>query len=260
MKAIIGLLLLALAAGDALACSYRYPSVTAAPPLYRRAPDGRELGLIPELAARVQQLSGCQLFSVELPLARRNVEFTQGKLPMILLVIYSPEIVKVAEFVPLARLRLRATVRSNSPQHTADALLADPNTRLGMLRGALFPAEVQQRLAALQASGRVEYSNDRDSLYQKLRRGRLDGILETTSWLNLPKDELGLRYLHFSPPLYLTVGSYLSNRLPQNERSTLRQALQHIGSSGEFTQMVYKHLPLLKGQVQAPVAATQRKP
>ncbi|MFC3624798.1 hypothetical protein ACFOKJ_01375 [Vogesella amnigena] len=255
MKAFAGLLLLAsLAAQAAAPCRYDYPSYSRAAQLYSEARNGSPQGLLPALAGRLQQLTGCVLTPRELPLARRNAMLQQHQLQLLLLAIQSSELEPLLEFVPLFRLPLQTTVLAGSNYRSADALLADPNARIGILSGALFPTEIEQRLATLRQAGRLEYSNDRGSLYLKLQHRRLQALLETTSWLGSPQGTEGatLRYLSFQPEVYLTVGSYLSRRMSPPDRSQLRQALQRLVASREVSRLTLHYLPQLQGQLRQP--------
>lgn len=255
MNALAGLLLLApLVALAAAPCHYSYPTSTGFPQLYNKASNGSPQGLLPALAWRMQQLSGCVLSPSELPMARRNAMLQQGKLQLVLLAIQNSELEPHLEFVPLLRLPLQITVLGSIKHTSANALLADPSVRIGVINGALFPAEVEQRLLPLQQAGRLEYSNDRDSLYRKLGHNRLQALLEATSWLGNPQatPQITLRYLPFQPAVYLTAGCYLSRSMPEANRNQLRAALQQMLRQHEIQPLVLQYLPQLRGHLRRP--------
>lgn len=255
MNARTSLLLLAAAPGLALAaCEYSYPTYERAPQLYSQRPGAAPQGLLPAIAARAEQLSGCRLHPLTLPLARRNAMLREGRLKLLLVATRSEVLDQTAEFVPLFLVPLRATVLAESRFNYADELLRSPQFRIGMLHGALFPPEVEQRLAPLRNSNRLEYSNDRNGLYLKLEHGRLDAVLETTSWLsgNQTADGLALRFIDFQPPMYVAVGGYLSRQLPAADRQRLQDALQQLVRSKEIEPLVLHYLPQLRGHLRRP--------
>ncbi|MFC3627358.1 hypothetical protein ACFOKJ_14665 [Vogesella amnigena] len=231
----------------ALACNYTYPVAPNQPALYQQAASGEESGLMVVVAQRLATLSGCRLQPQQLPLARRDAVFRSGQLMLQLGVLEDPQIPAAdAEFVPMLRMALRVGVLRGGAYSTADEALADISTRLGMIRGTHLAPTVTTRLNALSVFSRIEYSNDRSSLYQKLARQRLSAVLDTTSWAPTGVSGLEgqLQRLPFRPPLYVRVGSYLSTRLPATDRQHLRRALQQLVAEDALRPLIQTYLAI----------------
>lgn len=252
MKALLYLLcLFALPSLAKAGCEYRYPTIDHAPQLYSLTQSGTPAGLLPAIAARLQQETGCAFQPLELPLARRNVMLQQGQLQFMLLAVRNAALEQHAEFVPLFQVPLRVTVLANSQFRYADELFQEQPYRLGAPRGALFPPDVEQKLDGLRAASRLEYSDDRNSMYLKLAHGRLSAILETAAWLNnnLTADGLAVRFIDFQPPMFVAVGCYLSQHMAEADRQQLRTALQSLLKRKEIEPIVLRYLPQLRGQL-----------
>lgn len=239
----------------ALACNYTYPVAPNQPALYQQAASGEESGLMVVVAQRLATLSGCRLQPQQLPLARRDAAFRAGQLMLQLGVLEDPHVPAAdAEFVPMLRMALRVSVLRGDSYATADEALAASATRLGMIRGSHLPPVVMARLNALSVFSRIEYSNDRLSLYQKLARQRLNAVLDTTSWAptGVGGVDERLQLLPFRPPLYVRVGSYLSTRLPAADRQRLRSAMQKLAAADALRPLVQRYLAIPASDLRLP--------
>lgn len=251
-------ILLACGAVSGWACDYQYPVSESHAMLYRVDRGGQAHGVLVDFTRQLASLSGCQLRPLPVPMARRNAMFGGGRLFMQVGVQEGmPEMRTGADFVPLMRMQLHL-LSLDGQLSSAEQLLAKPGVRIGMLNGVHLAPVFQQRLQDYQALGRIEYSNDRDSLLRKLAQGRVQAAFDGASWAGVATVGKGLRLyrLSFEPPLFIRVGTYLSHRMPQADRERLTVALRRMAQDGKVLEAIRKGLQAPAGDI-LPVPADQ---
>jgi len=178
MKHAAASLLLALAAAGAQAVCSREFSVGVSDLGYSAyLQDGRWQGIVPELAAEMEQRSGCRLKLSPRPRARVLLEFEQGQIDIVTSSMQTAERDRVGHFLPYAYTELDLIVLGDTVPRNFDELRQRHDLKLGVVRGVRLGIVLDAAVNDMLARKQAEYSPDFDNLVAKLGAGRVQAAL-----------------------------------------------------------------------------------
>jgi len=219
------------------------------PPYSMRNAAGSVVGLHVELVALTLERIGCRPIWVELPWARALVELQAGRLDILPGALRRPERESYAFWVEQHvtvpnRLYVAA---ARQPGLSSVRRLRDlPAMRLGVQLGVVYGPEYAERLgdAAFRAS--LTQTSSRQSLWQMLDRGRVDGVLASEASARWELAELGLA------DRILPTGVVLSSEAAQvmfSRRSVdvalvqrYREAAEQLEANGTLARIAVRYL------------------
>ncbi|WP_367850083.1 substrate-binding periplasmic protein [Rhodoferax sp. WC2427] len=138
----------------------------------------RGVGIDRDLVDALQQRSGCSFAAAVQPRARTWMELERGNLDMTASALSTPAREKFAWFADYFVDRNRLLLRAELPVaiRSLAELLADPQVRVGVVRGFVHGAALDGVVAQLRDQGRLEEVEDQETLYRMLAGRRFDAI------------------------------------------------------------------------------------
>lgn len=218
-----------------------------------RFEQGRAQGVYPTLLREVAAGTNCQLSMQQVPRARLQSMFDAGQADVLIPASATPARDAAAEFVPLIQVRaslLTLDGDASVPRSLAE-LMALPDYKLVVVRGFSFGAAYDAAIATLRQRQRLVEEADAVGVARALRLGLAPATIMTASILVgtlVSEPELSplLKRLRVEPLEELgwnASGVYLSRRLGDTDRRTLRQAFTQAARAGRTWQLFNEHHP-----------------
>lgn len=152
-------------------------------------------GIDKDLADELIKRSGCK-FDVQVVVrAKIWADLASGDLDMSLSGIQTPERDRFASFAPYLIMKNYAVVRLDAASSTGDAatFLAQPRLQFGAVRAFKHGVSQDLSLDELRASHRVQESANAETLFKKLKEGRIDGLFSQPPVYRRYLHELGMQ-------------------------------------------------------------------
>lgn len=212
-------------------------------------------GIYPDWLRAVGRRIGCTFEFPVVPRARADhMFFEQHSADILTPASQTRERDARAEFVHFYGLTpaliTHQSVRGEIPRDVT-ALLTDTKWRAALVRRYSFGDEYQALLRELEASGRVDFVSDLETVERMLRSGRVEfSILPASLMYSALLDGQAaqgageFRYHELRGLSPIRSGAYLSLRsLPPQDRELLRDALSKAARDGSFRKAHEPHLP-----------------
>ncbi|MBK9348121.1 MAG: transporter substrate-binding domain-containing protein [Burkholderiales bacterium] len=153
------------------------------------------LGIDKDVADELMQRSGCRFDVQEMARARIWADLASGDLDMSVSGIENPERNKFAWFAHYLRMKNYAVVRTDIARQvqTAASFLQQPRLQFGAVRAFKHGVEQDQWLDALRAAQRVQDSANAQTLFKKLKEGRIDALFSQPPVYRKYLQDLGLQ-------------------------------------------------------------------
>ncbi|MFA9216555.1 MAG: substrate-binding periplasmic protein [Sphingomonadaceae bacterium] len=188
---------------------------------------GTSVDVVAELGRR----TGCTFRIDWYPRGRLFVEFANGKLDMAMAALRDPARDRVANWIPYTYTQFELLLsKASSGQFRSLAEFVDGSqARLNLTRGVSYTPATQVQLERLQQQGRLEYVNDYEAVFRKIKAGRADGTLAPPVIHLLHTRRSGLGGKLVATPISewprKLIGAYVSN---QNLTPELQRGLGRV--------------------------------
>jgi len=177
------LTLVALAARPSSPAAVRADPSCPAPPIHLAFYEYGKLyengvGIDADIVTELERRTGCPFRKEVMARARIWSDLESGALDMSVSGIQTPQRDRFAWFVPYMIIKNHAILgpRAARSVHSPEEFLAQPKLVFGVVR-SFRHGEAQDRfLEELRSRGRIEESPDAETLFQKLKSGRIDGL------------------------------------------------------------------------------------
>jgi polar amino acid transport system substrate-binding protein len=153
---------------------------------------GIDKDIVDELVKR----SGCKFDIQVMARARIWAELANGGLDMSVSGIQSPERDQFAWFAHYLSMKNYAVLGTSVPHntHSADSFLHQPKLQFGAVRAFKHGTEQDKWLEQLRASNRVQDSANVETLFKKLREGRIDALFSQPPVYGKNLADLGMQH------------------------------------------------------------------
>lgn len=160
--------------------------------LDKQGASGIDKDIVDELARR----SGCTFDTVVMARARIWAELAHGGLDMSVSGIQNPERDQFAWFAPYLSMKNYAVLGSTVPQstHSAREFLQQPKLQFGAVRAFKHGTEQDKWLDQLRVDNRVQDSANVETLFKKLKEGRIDALFSQPAVYGKNLADLGLQH------------------------------------------------------------------
>ncbi len=240
--------------GPAAAACSRTVSVAYSSPIAATVYGALPAQSLPSLIDAIAGASGCKLSTENLPTTRAWRNFSEGQLDVILVAIQTEERDRIGDFdlggvSPWALVTRRA--EQDSPRRLND-FGGNRQLRLGVARGAAWPAEADQLMDRLRANGQIDESSDFGMALTKLANGRDAAVLMITdAYLALMAASGDTRFAAVAQPGLRPskIGTYLNHgTLTAEDRKALLKGLHQVRDSGLSDKLLKARVPELAVQ------------
>ncbi|WP_194116920.1 substrate-binding periplasmic protein [Chitinilyticum piscinae] len=135
-------------------------------------------GIDKDVAEELMRRSGCRFSTSVLPRARIWADLASGELDMSMSGIQTAERDRFAWFAPYLAMKNYALLNKSAAAKIskADDFLANPDLQFGVVRAFRHGKQQDEWLAQLRQQQRIQESPDAETLYQKLKQGRVSAI------------------------------------------------------------------------------------
>lgn len=217
--------------------------------------DGHVVGAYPALLRRIGEAGGCRFELETMPRARAEMLFQKATADLLVPASRTPQRDAIAEFVPLFQSRPSFVYLPRDgivPPTSIDAVLAQAQWRVALVRGYDYGLEYQRLAQGLREQGRVVWESDPAGVSRALATGMATATIINRHHLHGPVDAdprvRGLIDRLRSEPLreldWSETGLYLSTRsLTPQDRELLRSLLEQAAASGMAWQTMSSHYP-----------------
>lgn len=209
--------------------------------------DGTPAGSSFDFYEELGQRTGCTFQLWPLPRMRVWHEADMQQLDIISPTIRTAERDQQGVFVEYFKNRNDILIdrRQGAGIDSLEQLLANPNIKIGLIRGHSSGPYFDQRLAPLYAQQRIQLSPTANNLFLKLQAGRIQATVMTAGVYQKELDELALgeqlRIIQVPESDAFSVGLYLSRRtLDQTSIDWLRKHVQAMISDGTLRKLLRK--------------------
>jgi polar amino acid transport system substrate-binding protein len=244
---------LALAAQLAPAAAYVCPAVTRVGlsdlgyASYRE--DGQYRGAAVDLVAELGRRTGCRFAFEWYPRGRLFAEFSANRIDMVMSSLADAERDRAGRWMPYGytQFELVLSRRTGSGYASLADFVERGTGRLNITRGVYYPPAVLLQLERLQQAGRLEYVNDFDTAFRKMRAGRADGTLAPPVIHLWHSQRLGMsedlvRYDMPESPRSIA-GAYASRaNLPPELQQAFAMAFRAMAADGTVQAIYARHL------------------
>jgi polar amino acid transport system substrate-binding protein len=216
--------------------------------LYSRQPDGKWGGLDKDVVDELARRTGCRFKLVVESRVRIWTMMASDALDITVSGVSTPEREVHSRFLPYLSTRyvvvlhdeVRAAIKS------PEAFLADPDYKLGLVRGYVTPAGFASWAEQLRAQGRVYEASDFTAVAHLLQTGRVNAILvPVTSWKSLANTPgTGeTRVADWAPNDNIVAGLVVSRkRVPAETADTFDKALRAMHADGTLEAIFRRYL------------------
>lgn len=152
---------------------------------------GIDKDIVDELAKR----SGCRLDIQVMARARIWAELANGRLDMSVSGIQNPERDQFAWFAHYLSMKNYAILGTTVPPstHSAESFLQQPKLQFGAVRAFKHGADQDKWLEKLRADNRVQDSANVETLFKKLKEGRIDALFSQPPVYGKSLADLGMQ-------------------------------------------------------------------
>jgi polar amino acid transport system substrate-binding protein len=210
--------------------------------------DGTPAGSSFDFYAELSRRTGCTFEIDPLPRVRAWHEAKLQHLDIISPTIRTTERDQVGVFIEYFKARNDILVDRRAGEHiqSLEQLLADPNVKIGLVRGHSSGPYFDERLQTLEKLRRVEFSSYPSNIFIKLQAGRIQATLMTAGIYQKELDQLGLqdqvRIIHVPESDAFSVGLYLSHlTLDGQEIDWLGQHVRAMISDGTLRKLLSRN-------------------
>lgn len=162
--------------------------------LFHFSQDGQVRGIDKAIVDELQRRSGCHFRAQVMARARIWADLASGQLDMSVSGIQTPQRDEFAWFAHYLSMKNYAILRADRAARLrqGEAFIATPRLRFGVVR-AFRHGEAQDRwLDQLREQDRVEESTDAETLFRKLKAGRIDGLFSQPPVFRKALADLGM--------------------------------------------------------------------
>lgn len=216
------------------------------PPFQVKGPEGPQ-GLDIELVALIAAAAGERLRWMRRPWARQLADMGHGELDVICSATPAPERLTLGRFTQSYRQERVAlmTLVGGAPLLTRLADLKGRPVRIGMIRGAVFPAAVRRELEAHDLLPSLQSMHANDLTLQALRQGQVDYVIEdpVTMQYRAAKESgpaIAIALELATSPVHLLVGRQVLEARP-GLLDRLNQGLQQARQTPEWAQALARY-------------------
>jgi len=211
--------------------------------------NGANHGAAVDIVAELGKRTGCR-FNVEwYPRGRMFVQLSNGQLDLAMSALRSPERDRAGSWIPYSytQFELLLTSQGGGPFGSLEEFVDHSKGRLNVTRGITYPPAASAQLERLEKQGRLEYVNDYDIVFRKIKAGRADGTLAPPVIHLLHQRRLGivglLRAMSIAEwPRSLT-GVYISHATVSGSvRAGLTSAFNEMVSDGTVQKIYERYL------------------
>jgi polar amino acid transport system substrate-binding protein len=216
---------------------------------------GAAIEVLRELARR----TNCPLSISWYPRARLWAEYANGRINLTGSSARSPERDRLGQFVPFVTTRFDLVVSRRVPGRfsTLAEFVEHGSARLNLVRGILYPPEVEAQVQRLRKLGRVEVVNDFDIAFRKMASARAEATLApmTIYARYLQRNDL-LEQVTVMPVLEsapLLAGAYFSRSgLSPQARQAFAATLLAMVADGSVARIYSKYVGEANGRALVP--------
>ncbi|MRW90388.1 transporter substrate-binding domain-containing protein [Duganella sp. FT80W] len=200
-----------------------------------------------DVLAEVQKRSGCVLTLQWYPRGRLYAMFSNNDLELTGAALRSVERDRHGVWLPYTYTHFELVLTKKVGHFRSLAEFVDHSTaRLNVARGVFYSPQAQAQLDRLQQQGRLEYVNDYNVVFHKIRAGRAEGTLAPATIHLLNQKQFGLLgkmsagTISESPRTM--VGLYVSLKVPPQVRQRYADALRSIVADGTMQKIYARYL------------------
>ena len=193
--------------------------------------NGANRGAAVDIVAELGKRTGCR-FNVEwYPRGRMFVQLSNGQLDMAMSALRSPERDRAGSWIPYSytQFQLLLTSAGGGPFGSLQEFVDHGKGKLNLTRGITYPPSTSAQLERLEKQGRLEYVNDYDIVFKKIKAGRAEGTLAPPVIHLLHQRRLGMVGLLQTMPIAewprSLTGAYISHTTVS---STMREGLSAV--------------------------------
>ena len=145
--------------------------------------NGEGKGTFKDLADELGKRTGCSFITQVMPLARIWEDLASGRLDINVGGIQTDERERVAWFFPYLTAKYSTFLRTSiAPSvRNADDFMGQSTLRFGFVRNGAAGKKNGLWLDKMRAAGRLEESANYETLFEKLGKGRIDGLFASPS-------------------------------------------------------------------------------
>ncbi len=220
------------------------------PPFQVRGARGAE-GLDVELLEQLAAAAGERLQWLRLPFARQLSDLASGELDVVASATHAPERLAIGDYTaPYRQERVALlTLSSGAPVLHRLADLKGQPVRIGMIRGAVFPAAVRRELEQLELTPALVTLHANDLTLSALRNRRVDYVIEDPVTIlyrasHAPGETVVVALELAVSPVHLLVSRRLLERRPEL-LPRLNQGLQRARAQPAWAQALARYPGLL---------------
>jgi polar amino acid transport system substrate-binding protein len=212
--------------------------------------NGQLRGTSVDIIAELGRRTGCRFQVDWYPRSRLYMEYEAARVDLVMSSSRNPERDHYGRFIPYTYTTFELLL-----EHQKDAgryaSLADfaarGSGRLNVTRGVYYPPEVLALFERLRQSGRLEYVNDYDIVFKKIRIGRAEGTLAPPAISLLHMRRYGLSSRMAAMPVAETprrlIGLYAASAtVPQPLYQALAGALHDMVADGTIQKIHARYL------------------
>jgi polar amino acid transport system substrate-binding protein len=212
---------------------------------------GQEKGINKDILDELRKRTGCTFVVQEMPFARIWADLNSGNLDISMSGVWSSEREKTLWCAQTITSRWYALLRTESASsvRSAEEFLANKKLIFGVVRGFTHGVGHDKWLAKMRQEGRVEESATIDLLAEKLKKGRVDGMLSLPYVYRKQLPELQMERHVLIQDWALDekeiVGCMMmtKSRFSETEVSKWKQIIRQMHGDGTLKRIYSRYLP-----------------
>ena len=220
--------------------------------------NGEGKGTFKDLADELGKRTGCSFITQVMPLARIWEDLANGRLDINVGGIQTVERERVAWFFPYLTAKYSTFLRTSiAPSvRNADDFIGQTTLRFGFVRNGAAGKKNGLWLDRMREAGRLEESANYETLFEKLEKGRIDGLFASPSVSRKYIKDLHLEgqvvvQEWFPDDPGVLAGLMLSRkRFSEAEATRWGTLIQEMRSDGTLERIFVRHMPVVEAKKQ----------